>query len=159
MRGSRGGGSAPDRAGSPADEQGSELQLAPGRGDGQELVTRAEPGVGTRRLRPVVTDEDRDGAALGQREVPELAADDGGIGVELGLDDLELPTLKLGEVEEVVNRDLVLDDAEDRAGRADGLVDRELAEELLVLRVVDAGDRARNVEAHLGDLAGGEVHG
>ncbi len=70
-----------------------------------------------------------------------------------------LAALELGEVEQVVDGDLVLDDAEDRAGRADHLVDRELAEELLVLRVVDAGDRARDVEPHLRDLAGGEVHG
>src|SRR5918996_3277573 len=123
------------------DEEVAELRLAAGVGDGQQLVAWAQLRVRARRLWPLVADEDGDRASLRQRQVAHLAADDGRVGVELGLDDLDLAALQLGQVEEVMDRDLVLDDAEDRARRAHRLVDRELPEELLVLRVVDAGDR------------------
>ena len=56
-----------------------------------------------------------------------------------------------------MDRDLVLDDAQDAAGGAHRLVDRQAPEERLVLRVVDARDGARHVEAHLGHLARDQV--
>ena len=46
---------------------------------------------------------------------------------------------------------------EDHPGRADQLVDAEVPEERLVLRVVDPGDRPRDVEVVLGHLADDEV--
>jgi hypothetical protein len=44
-------------------------------------------------------------------------------------------------VEQLVDRDVLLDRAEDHARRGDELVDPELLEQRLVLRVVDPGDR------------------
>ena len=46
---------------------------------------------------------------------------------------------------------------EDHPGRADQLVDAEVPEERLVLRVVDPRDRPRDVEVVLGHLADDEV--
>ena len=59
----------------------------------------------------VVAQQDRDRAALGELDLAELLADDRGAGLELGLDDLQLAALELRQVEQVVNGNLVLDDA------------------------------------------------
>ena len=61
------------------------------------------------------------------------------------------------EVEQLVDRDVLLDRAQDHPRRADDLVDAEVPEELLVLGVVDPGDRPRHVEVVLGHLADHEV--
>ena len=61
------------------------------------------------------------------------------------------------EVEQLVDRDVLLDRAEDHPRRADHLVDAEVPEQRLVLRVVDPGDRPRHVEVMLGHLADDEV--
>ncbi len=61
------------------------------------------------------------------------------------------------QVEQLVDRDVLLDRAEDHPGRADQLVDAEVPEERLVLGVVDPGDRPRDVEVVLGHLADDEV--
>ncbi len=52
---------------------------------------------------------------------------------------------------------LLLDVAQDQVGGRDGAVDAELAEQRLVLGVVDAGDGARYGELGLGDLAERQV--
>ena len=78
-------------------------------------------------------------------------------GLEVRLDELELALAEGGQVEQLVDRDVLLDRAEDHPGRADQLVDAEVPEERLVLGVVDAGDRARHVEVVLGHLADDEV--
>ena len=56
-----------------------------------------------------------------------------------------------------MRRQLLLDVRHDGRRGADGDVDFELAEDLLVLGIVDARDGAGDVEALLGDLAGDEV--
>ena len=78
-------------------------------------------------------------------------------GLQVRLDELELALAERGEVEQLVDRDVLLDRAEDHPRRADQLVDAEVPEERLVLGVVDAGDRARHVEVVLGHLADDEV--
>ncbi len=75
----------------------------------------------------------------------------------MGLDDLELALAERGEVEQLVDRDVLLDGAEDHPGRTDDLVHAEVAEQRLVLRVVDPGNRAGDVEVVLGHLADHEV--
>ena len=73
------------------------------------------------------------------------------------LDELQLALAERREVEQLVDRDVLLDRAEDHPGRADQLVDAEVAEELLVLGVVDPGDGPWHVEVVLGHLADDEV--
>ena len=73
------------------------------------------------------------------------------------LDELELALAEGRQVEQLVDRDVLLDRAQDHPGRADQLVDAEVPEERLVLGVVDAGDRPRHVEVVLGHLADDEV--
>ena len=73
------------------------------------------------------------------------------------LDELELAFAEGREMEQLVDRDVLLDRAQDHPRRADQLVDAEMAEERLVLGVVDPGDRARHVEVVLGHLADDEV--
>ena len=77
--------------------------------------------------------------------------------LEVRLDELELALAERRQVEQLVDRDVLLDRAEDHPGRADELVDAEVAEQRLVLRVVDPGDRPRHVEVVLGHLADDEV--
>ena len=77
--------------------------------------------------------------------------------LEVGLDDLEVAAAEGREVEQLVDRDVLLDRAEDHPRRADDLVDAEVAEQDLVLGVVDPGDRPRHVEVVLGHLADDEV--
>ena len=77
--------------------------------------------------------------------------------LEVRLDELELALAERREVEQLVDRDVLLDRAQDHPGRADQLVDAEVPEERLVLGVVDAGDRPRDVEVVLGHLADDEV--
>jgi hypothetical protein len=60
-------------------------------------------------------------------------------------------------VEQLVDRDVRLDRAQDHARRRDDLVDAQVLEETLVLGVVDPGDRPRHVEVVLGHLADDEV--
>src|SRR5262249_41077251 len=62
-----------------------------------------------------------------------------------------------GQVQELVDRDVLLDGAQDHPRGADQLVHAEVLEQLLVLRVVDPGDRPRDVEVVLGHLADDEV--
>ena len=76
---------------------------------------------------------------------------------DLRLQQLELAALELGEVEQLVDRDVLLDRRERHARGADDLVHAEVPEELLVAGVVDARDRARHVEVVLGHLADDEV--
>ena len=64
--------------------------------------------------------------------------------VDLELDDLEVLLAQLEQVDEPVLGHLVLDEAEDVRGRADGLGDPEQVEVLLVARVVDARDHLRH---------------
>ena len=76
---------------------------------------------------------------------------------DLGLEQLELAALELREVEQLVDRDVLLDGGQDHAGRADDLVDAQVAEEPLVAGIVDARDGARHVEVVLGHLADDQV--
>ena len=76
---------------------------------------------------------------------------------DLRFDELQLAALELRQVEQLVDRDVLLDGASDHARRADDLVHAEVPEELLVLRVVDARDGARHVEMVLRHLADDEV--
>jgi hypothetical protein len=57
------------------------------------------------------------------------------------LDELELALAEARQVEQLVDRDVLLDRAEDHPRRADQLVDAEVPEQRLVLGVVDARDR------------------
>ena len=59
----------------------------------------------------IVAQQDRDRAALGELDLTQFLADDRGARLELRLDDLQLAALELRQVEQVVNGDLVLDDA------------------------------------------------
>ena len=78
-------------------------------------------------------------------------------GLEVRLDELELVLAERRQVEQLVDRDVLLDRAQDHPGRADQLVHAEVPEERLVLGVVDAGDRPRDIEVVLGHLADDEV--
>ena len=78
-------------------------------------------------------------------------------GLEVRLDELELALAERRQVEQLVDRDVLLDRAEDHPRRADELVDAEVLEQRLVLGVVDPGDRPRDVEVVLGHLADDEV--
>ncbi len=78
-------------------------------------------------------------------------------GLEVRLDDLELALAEGRQVEQLVDRDVLLDRAEDHPGRADQLVHPEVPEQPLVLGVVDPGDGARHVEVVLGHLTDDEV--
>ena len=78
-------------------------------------------------------------------------------GLEVRLDQLQLALAQGGQVEQLVDRDVLLDRAQDHPGRADQLVHAEMAEEGLVLRVVDPRDRPRHVEVVLGHLADDQV--
>ena len=75
----------------------------------------------------------------------------------MGLDQLELALAERRQVEQLVDRDVLLDRAQDHPRRADQLVDAEVLEQLLVLGVVDPGDGPRDVEVVLGHLADDEV--
>ena len=93
----------------------------------------------------------------GQRDVGRSSPDRRRVLRDLRLDELELAAFELGEMEQLVDGDVLLDGGERHAGRADDLVHAEVAEERLVARVVDARDRARHVEVVLGHLADDEV--
>ena len=60
-------------------------------------------------------------------------------------------------MQQLVDRDVLLDRGECHARGADDLVHAQVAEQLLVLGVVDARDGARHVEVMLGHLAHDEV--
>jgi hypothetical protein len=60
-------------------------------------------------------------------------------------------------MEQLVDRDVGLDRAENHARRRHDLVHAEVLEEALVLGVVDPGDRSRHVEVVLRHLADDEV--
>ena len=112
--------------------------------------------VSQRRRRPVADDAEQR-AALGHREVHRDLPDGRRARLEVRLDDLELADAERRQVEQLVDRDVLLDGAEDHPGGADDLVDAEVPEQPLVLGVVDAGDRPRHVEVVLGHLADDEV--
>ena len=90
-------------------------------------------------------------------EVLRRPADRRRAGLQVRLDELELALAEGRQVEQLVDRDVLLDRAQDHPGRADELVDAEVAEERLVLGVVDPGDGPRHVEVVLGHLADDEV--
>ena len=73
------------------------------------------------------------------------------------LDQLELTLAERGQMEQLVDRDVLFDRAEDHPRRADQLVDAEVPEQRLVLGVVDSGDRPRDIEVVLCHLADDEV--
>ena len=78
-------------------------------------------------------------------------------GQQVRLDQLQLALAERREVEQLVDRDVLLDRAQDHPRRADQLVHAEMPEQRLVLRVVDPRDRPRHVEVVLGHLADDEV--
>src|SRR5262249_18827502 len=79
------------------------------------------------------------------------------VALDLYLDDDEALLLQLEQPHEAVLRHLVLDEPEDVRRRADGLVDPEELEQLLVARVVDARDRLADAVALLRDLGDDEI--
>ena len=93
----------------------------------------------------------------GIAEVARRPADRRRARLQVRLDELQLALAEGRQVEQLVDRDVLLDRAEDHPRRADQLVDAEVPEQRLVLRVVDAGDRPRHVEVMLGHLADDEV--
>ena len=79
------------------------------------------------------------------------------VAVDLELDDLEVLLAELEQVDDPVLGHLVLDEAEDVRGGADGLRDPEQVEVLLVARVVDARDDLRDAVALARELADDQV--
>src|SRR5712671_2913008 len=125
--------------------------------DGDDLVPLAEDRLRPERRGNTVADHREQRAAFGDVEVLGRLADRRRAGLEVGLDELELALAEGGEVEQLVDRNVLLDRAEDHSGRADQLVHPEVLEQLLVLRVVDPGDGPRDVEMMLCHLADDEV--
>src|SRR5450759_1187160 len=96
------------------------------------------------------------GRTLLQLQLQERPPDRGRLDGELRLDELELVGERC-QVQQLVDRDVLLDRPEDHPGRRDQLVHPEKLEERLVLRVVDPGDRLRDGEVVLRHLADHEV--
>ena len=93
----------------------------------------------------------------GQVEPGEPLARRGRVAVDLELDDLEVLLAELEQVDDPVLGNLVLDEAEDVRGGADGLRDPEQVEVLLVARIVHPGDDLRDAIALARELADDQV--
>ena len=83
----------------------------------------------------------------GRCSPPIALARDRGVLVDLELDDLEVLLAQLEQMHDPVLGHLVLDEAEHVRRRADGLLDPEQVEVLLVARVVHARDHLRDAVA------------
>ena len=140
-----------------AKERASNRGLEPRLQDREHLVARLEARLAHGDLR-LASAHDRDQARpVGQVDLAHEPARARRVLGELDLGDLELLAAQAQELDELVVRELVLDQRHDRRGRADGRGDAEQVERLLVARVVDAGDRALDAVAVARDLADDDV--
>ena len=112
---------------------------------------------GRMALGGIAADEHEQRAAVGQLDVRRPSTDGRRALADLRLEQLQVAALELGQVEQLVDRDVLLDGRQRHARRADDLVHAEVPEELLVARVVDARDGPRHVEVVLGHLADDQV--
>src|SRR6476659_5493531 len=81
--------------------------------DRDDLVAFAQDRVRPERRCHAVTDDREQRAAIGDVELPRRAPDGGRAALEVGFDQLELALAERGEVEQLVDRDVLLDRAED----------------------------------------------
>src|SRR4051812_21342936 len=135
----------------------AERRLAVVPPDGDDLVPRPQDGVRAERHLGALADHRVERAAVRDRQVAGRPVHRRRVLAQVRLDDLELAPAEPGQVKQVVDGDVLLDRAKDHAGRADDLVDAEVAEQLLVLRVVHPRDRARHVEVVFRHLADDEI--
>ena len=116
-----------------------------------------ELGRADRDLRLAVTHDRDQPRAFRQPQLLDRLSGGGRALVDLHLDDLQVLLAQLEQVDEIVLRDLVLDEAEDARRRADRRRDAEQVEVRLVARVVDARDHLRDAVLLLRDLADDDV--
>src|SRR5260221_1547380 len=115
------------RGGGP-DELVAEAWLAVRPTDRDDLVADSEDRIWPEHGRDAVADDGDQRAAIRDGQVRRGPPDARGARLEMGLDDLELGVDR-AQVEELVDRDVLLDRAEDHPGGADELVNAEVAEQ------------------------------
>ena len=140
-----------------ADQLLVEERLALALADRDHLVALGEDRLRPERRRDPSRITAKSEQPSGIVEILRRLADRRRAGLEVRLDQLQLALAEGREMEQLVDRDVLLDRAEDHPGRADQLVDAEVLEQRLVRRVVDPGDRPRDVEVVLRHLADHEV--
>jgi hypothetical protein len=140
-----------------SDELFVEEGLAFGPADRDDLVALAQDRLGPERDRLALADDREEGAALGDGQILGRASHRRRPLLEVGLDEFQLAFAERGQVEQLGDRDVLLDRAEDHPGGADDLVDAQVPEQLLVLGVVHPRDRPADREVVLGHLADDEV--
>src|SRR5262249_46788257 len=138
-------------------EHAAELVFLAGLENRQHLVARLELGRADGDLRLPVAHHRDEPRSLGKLEALDTLAGDRRVAVDLHLDDLEVLLAQLEEVDQVVLRDLVLDERHDARRRADRRRDAEQVEMRLVARVVHARDHLRHAVLLLGELADDHV--
>src|SRR5689334_13877459 len=85
--------------------------------DRDDLVALAQDRVRAQRGCDAVADDREQRAAIGDVELSRGPADRGRTGLEMRLDELELALAECRPVEELVDRDVLVDRAEDPPGR------------------------------------------
>ena len=128
-------------------EEPAELVLLAGLEHGENLVSRPDHRRVLGELRAAVPHHRDQTRAFREPQAADPLPGDRGVPVDLELDDLEVLLAQLEQVHDSVLRHLVLDEAEHVRGRADGLLDPEQVEVLLVARVVHARDHLRDAVA------------
>src|SRR3954471_21386804 len=85
--------------------------------DGDDLVALEHDRVGSERRRDAVADDREQRTAVGDGEIARRAPDRRRAHLEMRLDELELALAEGRQVEQLVDRDVLLDRAEDHPGR------------------------------------------
>jgi hypothetical protein len=96
--------------------------------DGYDLVAFAQDGLRPKRGRDPVADDGEQRTTLRDLEVARSAPDRRRARLEMRLDELELALAERGEVEQLVDRDVLLDRATDHPSLAFQLVAAEVPE-------------------------------
>src|SRR5664279_2457406 len=119
-----------------AEQDPVKLALAFRPADADHLVALLKLGIGANGEGSIVTDDGEDRAAVRQLKAAGQTADRRRSLAQLGFDQFQFASTEHREVEQLVDRDIGLDRAQDHARRRDDLIHAEMLEEALVLGAV-----------------------